>query len=46
MEAATPLDGFVRAHVPFAHDLDRELEDQSRRRERLERAEAVDEALR
>jgi RecQ family ATP-dependent DNA helicase len=44
MEAATPLDGFVRAHVPFAHDLDRELDNQSRRRESLERAESFDEA--
>jgi RecQ family ATP-dependent DNA helicase len=44
MEAATALDGFVREHVPFAHDLDRELDDQSRRRESLERAESADEA--
>ncbi|HVG31756.1 MAG TPA: RecQ family ATP-dependent DNA helicase [Pyrinomonadaceae bacterium] len=44
MEAATALDGFVREHVPFAHDLDRELDDQSRRRAARERAESLDEA--
>lgn len=40
MEAATALDGFVRQHVPFAHDLDRELETQARMHLARERAES------
>jgi ATP-dependent DNA helicase RecQ len=43
MEAATKLDGFVRQHVPIAHDLDRELDMQTRMNEARERAESAHE---
>ena len=39
MEAATALDGFVRQHVPFAHELDRELDARTRMHKARERAE-------
>ncbi|MBA3767240.1 MAG: RecQ family ATP-dependent DNA helicase [Acidobacteria bacterium] len=39
MEAATTLDGFVRQHAPFAHELDRELDMQTRMNKARERAE-------
>jgi ATP-dependent DNA helicase RecQ len=43
MEAATALDGFVRQHVPVAHDLDRELDMQTRMNKARERAESAHE---
>jgi ATP-dependent DNA helicase RecQ len=41
MEAATALDGFIRAQVPVALDLDEELTRQTRMRSARERAEAI-----
>ena len=39
--ASSALDGFVRENVPFAHDLERELSEQSRLRQAREKAEAA-----
>ncbi len=39
MEAASVLDGFVMQHAPFAHELDRELDTQTRMHQARARAE-------